>query len=295
MKATELVLGIAVCLPAWAQTGIIMSGSGGSGSMLFSFETRLEPPAPVIKGLGPGGVVVGPSGAHRFMMDSSTRRVFGYDIEIEPLKEADTYRVTFRPLSLPAEKIRRDLAGWTVVPLPAYPAPQIVRRGDTVALDLFTHPGTGQKIVDYLRLQERVPRGVPAAGPARDFSIEDVELRIMKPRMTVNGRAEESADSIGGISGVWMWFYLPDDGRYFLSIQPRPEYGFSKAGEIRGSSLSFAIDGATISMDCSELIVPGNAGYNLYVLHDPAWRPPGGSTGVQFGASDGPPQSLVRR
>ncbi len=125
MKATELVLAIAVCLPAWAQTGIIMSGSGGSGSMLFSFETRHEPPSPVIKGLGRGGVMVGQGGAHRFMMDPSTRRVFGYDIEIEPLKETDSYRITFGPLDL----IPDDPAV-TVIPLPANPAPQTVRRGD---------------------------------------------------------------------------------------------------------------------------------------------------------------------
>jgi hypothetical protein len=297
MKAIELVLAVSVCVPALAQTGIIMSGSASNKNVHLSYETRLDPPSPPLKGLG-GGVVVGSSVVHRYMMDSSERRYFGYDVELERGQEGNTYRITIRPLSLPPEKIVREPAAWTMVPLPVYPAPQIVGRGDTIALDLFTHPGTGQKIVDYLHIGESKPRGVPASGPARDFSIEEAELRIMNPRLTVNGKPEESAKSIGGVSGAWVWFYLPDRGRYFLSILPRSEFGFSKAGQIRGSSLSFTIGGDTISMDCNELIVPGNAAYNLYVLHDPAWRPqgPDGSyPGVRFYSSDKPPQSLVRR
>jgi len=298
MKAIEVVLAVSVCLPALAQTGIIMSGSANNKdrTIHFSWETRLDPASPPVKGIG-GGVVVGPSGVHRYMTDSSAHRIFGYDIEIEPLKQAGTFNVTFRPLSLPPEKIVSDPASWTIVPLPVYPAPQTVRRGDTVAVDLFTHTGTGQKIVDYLHVGDWKPRGVPAAGPARDFSVQDVELRITKPRISVNGEPEESANSIAGISGAWVWFYLPDHGRYFLSILPRPEFGFRKAGGIRGSSLNFTIDGDTVSMDCDDLIAPGNAAYNLYVLHDPAWRPqgPDGSyPGVRFYSSDQPPQSLVR-
>jgi polysaccharide biosynthesis/export protein len=45
-----------------------------------------------------------------------------------------------------------------VIPLPAYPSPQTVRWGDTVAIEMFTNPATGQKITDYVhfpRSEER--------------------------------------------------------------------------------------------------------------------------------------------
>jgi len=295
MKAIEVVLAVSVCLPALAQTGIIMSGSSSGHDIGFSFETRLEPPSPPVQGLGGGGVIGGPSGVHRYTTDSLARRYFGYDVELVRGQEANTYRITIRPLSLPPEKIVRDPTAWTMVPLPVYPTPQIVGRGDTVVLELFTHPGTGQKIVDYLHIGDSEPRGIPAAGLPRDFTLTDAELRITKPRMSVNGKPEESASAVSVISGAWLWFYLPDRGRYFLSILPRPEFGFSKAGEIRGSSLTFSIGGATINIDCDGRIMPGYGAYNLYVLHDASWRPGGGPPGVQFASSDKPPQSLVRR
>ncbi len=249
MKAIELVLAVSVCVPGLSQTGIIMSGSASSKNVHFSYETRLDPPSPPLTGLGGGGAVVGPSGTHRYMTDSSARRIFGYDIEIELLKQADSYKVTFSPLSLAPEKVVGDSAGWTVTTIPGPKTAKTVPRGYVIAFHLFTHPGTGQTIDEYLRIGEWESRGVPVAGLPRDFSVQDVELRITKPLMTVNGKPEWSASAVGSVSGAWLWFYLPDRGRYFLSILPRPEFGFSKAGEIRGSSLSFTIGGDAINND----------------------------------------------
>ena len=44
------------------------------------------------------------------------------------------------------------------MPLTGYPPPQIVFSGATIAVDLFTNPSTGQKIVDYVQIQEPVRR-----------------------------------------------------------------------------------------------------------------------------------------
>ena len=49
--------------------------------------------------------------------------------------------------------------------------------------------------------------------------------------------------------------------------------GFRRSGEIRGSSLRFTIGGDTYSVNTTGRIAPGDAAFDLYVLHQPKWRP----------------------
>jgi hypothetical protein len=305
MQATRFGLAIGLCVPLLAQSGRIKTGTASNDDVAFSYETRLEPPSPPIaKGIG-GGVVTGQTGTHRFMTDSTGHRYFGYDLVIEPVEPANTYRVTFRPLSLGPERLRlvlrdslgtgqqRDLTSWTMLPMPAFPAPQTVHGGDTIALDLFTNPATGQKIVDYIRIQDRASRVPAVSAPARDFSIEDAELRFMEPRLSVNGKPLESIFD-GGIAGPAVWFYLPDHhGRYILSLAPHSHLGFQKAGEVRGTFLTFNVGGDSFTLQCSARIAPADAPYNLYVFHDPSWRPKSATTSL-LGAADRP-ELLIRR
>ena len=266
---SSLIFALTASLPLLAQSGTkIMSGSVSKDGIALYYETRLEPPWPPLA----AGINGGTYGMHRYMMDSVRRKYFGYDIDIERLPQVNTYRLTLGPLSIGRDRIAaRD---WTVLPAPAYPPPQTVHGGDTIALDLFVHPATGQKIVDYIRIKSSLREVQGAAGEARDFSLDDVEIRLMEPYVSVNGKAVPATVNFSGaVSGAAIWFYIPDLGRYFVSLVPHPELGFQKAGEIRGSSLSIQSGSGTIVLDCNGRIAPGNAAYNLYVLHQAGWRP----------------------
>jgi hypothetical protein len=256
------------CLPVFAQpAGWIMSGFAKAGG--FSFETRLEPASPPIQGLGVGGVVGGNPAAHRWMADSIHHVYFGYDIVIEPSGPA--HLVTIRPLSLTPEQLPplANPSSWTMLPLPGYPAPQTVKIGDTIALTLLENRGTGQKIVDYIRIQNQARLSTSVTGTARDFSVEDAELHIAQPTVTLNGKAVETeASLLPAVTGPIVWFTLPNRGLYVLSIAPHPRLGFVKAGEIRGDSLTFTLGGDTLTLDCNGPIAPGYTPYNLYVYQD---------------------------
>ena len=262
-------------------------------------------------------------------------------MQVERQPEPDTYRVTFRPLTITPEKVDLDdPSSWTVVPLAGYPEPQIVHASETIALDLFTNPNTGQKITDYLTFQDRRqtakayliqpgdilrinvfhqprlggfagvrPDGtislrfggqmqaagrttkevsveiqarlaqrfqtpyqvnvqvmrIYKPGEPRDFS---AELHIASPRVTHNNQTLTSTDSV---SAATVWFYLPGLGRYFLSLAPHPN--FIRAGEVKGNTLSFTLQGDTITLVSDSQIAPGSARYNLYVSHDRNWLP----------------------
>jgi len=288
MRVTSILAAIGFCVPAFSQSGRIQSGAAfNKNNVGFAYETRLEPPIPSITGenFGGGGVKVD-EGIHRFLANNSRHVFLGYDIILERLTEEPTYRVTIRHLGLSADKLPyfKDPAIWTMLPLPGYPAPQIVHSDDVIALDLMTNAETGQKIVDYLTIQEP-PRGVGfnpdpprqfsyIPGTPHDFTIEDASLRLAAPRLTINGKLDESSTRVNAeVTGAAVWIYVPNRGRFILSLAPNQALGFRKAGEVHGSLLTFNMGSDTFSIDSAKQIAPGELPFNLYVLQDRSWKP----------------------
>lgn len=298
MRITRVLLALSVFATAKAQTGRqLMSGSASSGSTAFRYETRLEPATPDLSNKFSGGVVVDKSGIHRYMTDRDGRKYFGYDLLMDPLPEPNTYHVTVRPLSVDANRLDlKNPATWSRLPLPGYPAPRTLHGGDTIAVDLLVNAETGQKIADYIHIQDQKRLVYTASGPARDFTVEDAELRLIDPHVTVNAKpVEATAGYTGGVSGAVVWFYLPDRGRYFLSLAPHPQRGFQTAGEVRGSTLTFSDGGDRVVVDCNGRVAPGYAAYRLYVLRQAGWRPKGQDSRSAFLLTAGDRLDLLLR
>jgi hypothetical protein len=292
----------ACLLPAFAQTGVIAQGSVTRKDFGFYWQTRLEPPSPPLaNSLGyASGANPKNNNIYRVMIDRARHVYFGYEVRVEPLPQSVKYRVAFQQLDLAAEILQQihidDPASWSKLQLgapvgrPLYPfrdAPDIVGALDVIAVDLMMNPGTGQKIVDYVVLQspsqswsfdqfnQPLKRDfVYAPGTPRDFSIEDASLRLAEPRVSINGAIEETtARAVGEVSGPAVWFSLRNRGRYILSLVPRPDLGFNKAGEVRGTSLTFTL-GDTFTVNSAKTIAPGEGPFNLYVRYDAGWSRP---------------------
>ncbi len=244
------------------------------------FVTRLEPATP---GTPFEGSVIDSGvygNAQRFIDDAAHRRSFGYELQLEPSADATTAQLRIMPLHDAKHAVDN---GWSQFGLPAglpkYPAIPGLRVGDTVALDLLVNPATGQKIVDYLTLVKgRSPQ------PVHDFSLNDIELSLDRPRILSGGSVLKD-DFSGGASGNVVWIYLPGRGRFVLSLFPNPKLGFQKSGTVAGNLLTFH-DGATeLRLECKSPVAPGDGPYNLYVLRDPAWHPKGAGTAILTGAA----------
>ena len=325
MKATRFLIAGACWLPAFAQTGVIAQGSRVGKDFAFYWQSRLEPPTPPItEELGYGdGTNPKNNNIYRVMIDRARHVYFGYEVRVEPLPQR-RYRVAFQQLDLPPETFKQihieDPSGWKKLELgvpvgrplsPFRDAPDIVGALDVIAVDLMTNQQTGQKIVDYVVIQgpsqgwsfDRLPVQREFAytpGTPRDFSVEDANLRLAEPRVSINGKIDETTTtSYGEVSGSAVWFSLRNRGRYILSLVPRPELGFRKAGEVRGTSLTFTLGTDTFALNSAKTIAPGDAPFNLYVLQEQGWRPNylGADTAAvpvfQMGA--GRAESLVRK
>jgi hypothetical protein len=327
MKATSLLIASACLLPAFAQTGVIAQDSVNRKDFAFYWQSRLEPPTPPLANdLGyASGTNPKNNNIYRVMIDRARRVYFGYEVRIEPLPQGGTYRVAFQQLDLTPETFKQihidDPASWKSLELgvpvgrPLFPlreAPDNVAIGDVIAVDLMTNPQTNQKIVDYVVVLrpsqtwsfDRLPVQREFAytpGTARDFSVEDANLRLAEPRVSITFHSyadgkivENTTASDREVSGPVVWFSLRNRGRFILSLVPHPELGFRKTGEVRGTSLMFMLGTDRLTLTSAKTIAPGDAPFNLYVLWEQGWRPPNADAAFTVGAADRA-ESLVRK
>ncbi|MBI3683754.1 MAG: hypothetical protein HY235_25550 [Acidobacteria bacterium] len=282
MKLVSLIL---FSLSAYGQ---LMSGGASSNGVWVNYQTRLEPGSPPIRKHG-GGTLTEKNVIKRHLCNFDNNTYFGYDVTVEPLAD-DRYRFRFAPLTITPQKmseIFNKVLNWTPLPLPGGPVAMEVRAGETVALDLFVNPSTGQKVTDYLTIKANERQQVHVTGPARDFSPEDATIEISSPHVSVDGKPVISSQ--GAISGQAVWVDLPGHGRFVFSLAARLDLGMQNAGEIRGTTITWRTGGHEYTITTDKPIVSGSRAYNLYVFHIP-------HTADYFGMSAGPrPDDPIRR
>src|ERR1039458_9841401 len=204
-----------IALMATALWGQESNLSAGFGEFQVRFLTRVEPPGENARERLPGGVVVYQGRVLHTIDDSANKREFAYELLLEPSQDGNTVQIRVESVRLPNPWQFAASPGRTLIELPKYPVIPKVKVGDTVALDLLVNPATGQKIVDYLTV---VRRGGETAEPARDFTVADADLRIDRPRVSVNGKlVYASANSGDSVSGTEVYIYLAGHGRFMLS------------------------------------------------------------------------------
>ena len=282
-KAFVILLVVAATAPAGAQVSVSMHSG-----IEVQMTARIEPGSVRI----PSGVRAMHVGRfHRFVLDRSQRRYFGYDVIVEPQNGSRAFQVRIEPFSLSAidlSEMEID-PSWTYVPLLKYPLVPDVRAGDSVAIDLLENPTTGQKVVDYFVFKHSNATAAAELSPVRDLSLDDVELRLEDFRISVNGTVLDASTRVGGsISGAALWFYLPERGRFVMSLVPNGNLGFQRAGEVTNALLSFTDGSDRYDIKSTSRIAPAGGRFNLYVLHDPEWRPTGdeANSPIVVGAAD---------
>jgi hypothetical protein len=314
---------ICVSVPALAQTAAVGLFSTNGGPQ---FSLRTDPPSSGLErrfssGGSFGSIPDGPQFISRIVVDNTNRVYFGYELLLEE-QQPGTYLATFGKLnasllevlsilppgsnSLPQRTGNRT--EWTMQPPSTIPEPRVVHVGDTINMVLFGDAATGERLIDDIHIL--APQSIfsnlnpppPAAnrllstisGTPRNFSAADAELQLVQPRVTLNGIPQSTAGRAGpNAGGLLVWFYLPNHGRYVLSLTPRPDLEFKLAGEVRGGAINFTLGGDSFKLECPAPVASGNAPYNLYVLHDPQWEPTAQSQKGQFATGSVDPGELA--
>jgi hypothetical protein len=288
---------------------------------LIAFASALtaQPPSAIFFRTGPGGMSIVPS-LHsdppnspliyrfvptlrsetapngsvfytRIFVDQAHHAYLGYELLLErrlgAAYLATVGKLGVTPMDLAARLSNRlpiDLE-WTSLAIPSVPDPRQLHDGDTISIELFVDPATGDRLIDDIRINPPVPttrflrppqaaQPVPTvAGAARDFSAADAEFQILRPRAVILNGTVQGEPILRNVRGPLVWIYIPDHGRYILSLTPRPGLDFAKAGEVRGGAISFTVGGDSIRLESNVPMAAGDAPYNLWVLHDQDWEP----------------------
>ncbi len=268
MIRTRTATAIAVAVTGlWAQDGPLSVSDPSWKGIEIRFATKIEPSGTRLS----GGVVVEPGRVHHIINDAAHKRYFGYDLQLDAAADGQTAQLRIEPLHATRAGELSGGAGWLRLDLPKYPVIPNVKLGDTVALDLLVNPATGQKIVDYLTVLRKGEMNPLNA--ARDFTLADVEMMLDQPEVSVNGKLAMTRKP-GGVSGAVVWLYIADHGRFILSLVPNEKLGFKKSGAVSADGLLFREGETEYRVQCNSRVAPGSGTYNLYVVHEPDWRPP---------------------
>ncbi|PYS47314.1 MAG: hypothetical protein DMF68_16350 [Acidobacteria bacterium] len=221
----------------------------------------------------------------RVLVDREGSLYFGYALVIEPILQTKQFKVSVRPLSPEDEQelrtrksfqTRRLHPNYNAAMLTRSSTPQVISDGDTFALDVLVNPLTGDKITDIVTISTDRARleDAPVSETPRDFTLEDVEMRMIDYRLLINGELAAVGKQSGACAGALIWFHLPErGGRLIFSVMPHAGYDFQKIGTIEGNKIKFTLNGDQYEWISNTPIV-GNGGYwNLYVLYDKAYIP----------------------
>lgn len=221
---------------------------------------------------------------HRVLMDNSGAPIFGYDLVIEPLVNSRQFKVFVRPLSPEFEKqvLTRNVstsgsqAQQKINTIPRSTVAQVIEDGDGFALDMLVNPQTGVKIVDVVKASYDQSRlwETPRMPPARDFTLDSVEMAFKDYKLYINGRRVSGGRPSRGFTGALIWFYVPDKGRFIFSLTPREGYDFEKVARIEDNRISFTHNGDLYEWVSSEPILGAGGNWNLWVLYDKRYLPP---------------------
>ena len=217
----------------------------------------------------------------RGLINESTGVYVGYALQVERLENSTKLRISVKPLSeKTTQRLNESL--WSKrfaekwpdrqrhdpTPLPRYPDPLIIDVSDRLELPLWINPENGAQIGDRLRFEFDKPT------PLRDFTLDEVGLRLTDYRLLINGEAR-SGDKPrhGGFVAPLPWFSVPSRGRFVFSIQPHEGYDFQKIGVIDDNRISFTYGGDKYEWVSGLPVINERGKWNLWVLHDPNFEP----------------------
>ncbi len=241
---------------------------------------------------------------NRILVDQKSGVFFGYTLKVEPIANSNQYRVFLQPLSdeqvtkiksskwyeqandpkQAAANLRAGIAitsderkpqpNTALTPITRYPPPQTIDDGDTIAVDVLVNPTTGTRLTDRVTITAKeLPTPTATNKTARDFTLDDVELKVSNYRLFINNEMVTQDKPQAGGAGSLIWFYAPKHGRFIFSIQPRTDYGFQKIAMVDNNKITFSFAGNNYEWRSENPIISNGGKWNLWVLVDAQFQP----------------------
>lgn len=226
---------------------------------------------------------------NRLIIDEKNKIYFGYDLKVAPEDDKkNKFRISFAPLSInPKNFFKAEL--YLAQTLPEYPAEVTVEAGETVTFDVLENPQTHAKISDIIKIirkQNKFAGNFAEREQAKDFTIDDINLRLDEPEISIGGEKTKTGSAA---SGSIVWVYIEGKGRFIFSFAPQSGFNFQKTGVILDNKILFEYNGEKYQFTNKSPVLGAGGKWNLWILFDGKYQPSdklSPDSPYQFGAAD---------
>jgi hypothetical protein len=273
-----------------ALSGAAVRATADSGSVTFN-GTRFS--FTLVRSVGgaraslDGGVATGKGEGYRLLFDPKGHRLFVYAVRAQPLSEGRFRLELSSPTPEALDRLTKGLREFygqgDLVSQPLaieYPPPQEVDDDESLMVELMTNAATGERLSDVIRVSaERKATEVDPLG------MLDSRLRFSMKKQPAGYRFQQTT---GGCTGRYVWFSLPDRGRFVVSLVAVAGYEFVPAEMSDNRVIRFTVGGDTYEWTSAEPIVRVPPLLDrLWVWHDSTYP----STGAfSMGSMDALPE-----
>jgi len=206
-------------------------------------------------------------------------RVVAYEVRVKPMEDRRRFEVTLLTVSPTPQQAKDwniDLGRVEANFLSNYPKPLIINKGDTLAIEVLGNARTGARLVDYFLISDapalRESSAVEEVHP-RPLTISDIELSIFRYELCRD--AQSIFKSEGGMRGRFIWFDVPGEGRFLLTLEPSAgANGFEATAYVSGQRIVFNHGGNRYEITTEEPIVPASGTFTLWLRYDPTFSYP---------------------
>jgi len=228
----------------------------------------VDPPVAALRwwwkghGSSVGGTSDGALKGTNYVHDRSAHRFYGYEYLVQPLGGGQ-FKVTIDPLQTATLQKGPFVVTGEPAPLPLVPMPQIVSDGQPIDIDVY-RSATERIYVQFQVSASPFSSGVHVRTPESQPN----HLRTRNPKIYKNGVLVGSAD--GDASGASIFFRLPGEGRYLITLDPTGNLAFVAAGQVHGSVLEFQSGNNTYRLESAQPLASGSS-RPIYVFYDSAF------------------------
>jgi hypothetical protein len=263
------VLFLAAAASCYAQVSSRVSLSNG---IQLTISLRSENDAPVVlkTSLEPAS---GDS-FYRIFRDENNLAVFAYELEVARTADGENFRINAKAATEAfANRFPNADGGKPTPTLSATLESSVLSSGNRFTVPIPSNPGLGENLTDTVQIllgQRGGGKNEGAGGSA--------QIRFAGLRLYIQGKAASPAGAGADVAGRYAMFYVPGHGGYFFSNEPVDQRPFVQGAVVDGKHLTFTIDNETY--DCtasSPILVHADRG-QLWVFHDPNYRPAGNWT-----------------
>jgi hypothetical protein len=216
---------------------------------------------------------------YRILRDQNQLAVFAYELMIDLNSDGTAVQAVAKPAEYEFASRFPDVNGGKPVPSLSSDHPLgPLASGQSATLGLFEIPGMGLQVSDTLRVKMNQDGG--GAGAIR-FS----GLKVYVNRSLISGASPPAS-----VTGRYAMFYLPGRGGFFFAAEPVVSRAFLAVGIVEKNHMTFMIDNVNYDCTADAPFLTRMDNGQLWVYHDPNYRPAGNWTQDPRADSSGAPQ-----